>query len=116
MGGSIPLPNGYYIERANAVTYGLVKYEKADNYYRVVVGPTITEYALVGEIVVGVRKMQKEDPFVDKNDPDYGYFILDSVSGKLRKGLSRGDCMSILSRDYSVKSKPKMVVLVKARE
>ena len=72
---SVPLPNGYFLERTNVDSVGIMGRDGE------VIPPNIVEIAVTGGIVVGR---------VDCRDSwDTGYFVLDTRSGERSKGISQ---------------------------
>ena len=112
--GSTPLPNGYTIEKGNSTCFAIVKHDSARKKYDTIAGPTISCYAVVGNIVVGLWEIQRGDPYADKTSSEYGYFVLNTATGKLQRGLTEVACVKVLSGEYGIQSLPRMVRLFEA--
>jgi len=74
----IPLPNGYILARISPGEFVIV----APDRRHIVVGPTVDEYAVMGDVVVG---------HVRASNGKQSYFIIDSRNVKVDDGLSRED-------------------------
>jgi hypothetical protein len=82
---SVELPNEYELVRFNAFESGIVMPDGT-----LVVEPTIDEYAVVGDMVLGHAEIPRSLP--NQEAPlrtVSGYFFLDTATGQLRDGLER---------------------------
>lgn len=116
----VALPNGYQIVSATTSEPMIVKRGG-----RVIVRGPVDQYTVVRDLVVGLVQppTPKKPSFVPeppppgqserkphetpKTVPDQGYFVLDTRSGELSKGLSEADYTARL-KSLNISSPPKL--------
>lgn len=88
---SIPLPNGYHLVRtySNHVVMSKPPVDEG------VLGAPIESYAVSGQIVIGCVGSAEGYGYPQEEQP--GYFIVDTKTGQVRKGLNSKEWKSILS-------------------
>ena len=102
---SISLSNGYRLIRTNTDFVLLVRGEK--HAIHMLIKPDITEYKVIGNLVVGLA-IPPFSPNVNTADiGNWGYFLLDTKTGELHKGLCRADWESILA-EHKLTERPRL--------
>ena len=82
---STPLPGGYAIFFGDSEDVGLVRPPKGE----ILVGPKLAKIGSSGTLIFGeVQAPKKPNPSLDGSRTP-GFFILDSTTGALERGLSR---------------------------
>lgn len=96
----ISLPNGYEMVRIHSGSVAICDSNTVE-----VIGPNIDRYTVVQDVVAGHVVVARPDDFGQEEKP--GYFILDTRTGSVRKGLSEKQWIYSLSK-YGVSDKPSL--------
>ena len=90
-----PLPGGYAIFFADSEDVGLVLTPKGE----VLVGPKLAQIGNSGTLIFGeVQLPKKPERKFQTGSRTPGFFILDSTTGAIERGLSREECSKKLQK------------------
>ena len=99
-----PLPGGYAIFFGDSEDVGLVLPPKGE----ILVGPKLAKIGNSGTLIFGeVQPPKKPNPSLDGSRTP-GFFILDSATGTIERGLSREDWLKKLQK-AGLQGEPELV-------
>lgn len=83
---SLALPNGYRLIRTSASIFTIAGPDNS-----IVIEPKIDKYGVNGKFVIGKASYCEDDP-----DSVAGYFVVDTSSGLIQKGLNEEELLNML--------------------
>ena len=96
-----PLPGGYAVFIASSSEILLVDKQRSG-----VAGATVVQIGNSGVLIFGEIQVMPRRPAADSDTP--GFFILDSSTGAIEKGLSREDWLKKLQK-AGIQGEPELV-------